>query len=838
MNLDHPYFLVTINSLVLLAYFASWLLARYGGITKVTHVRLWNVLLLFAIFSTGISGVILALQVNLKLDMPLASKLLTWHVNFGISLFILSLIHFSRHLGYYRKLLSKPVSREVHPPEKAQPAEYPDNKKIPSAYLLPFALGFTSMAMQIILLRESMSLFYGNEMVIGLVLSVWMLLTGFGARIGKIVGRLPSLPFILNLLVLLSILPLFILYGADSLKNIIFPTGSMIGMVPVLIFCTVLLSPFCFLSGFLFTRITLLINAQDSDKAPVKAYAFESLGSMAGGLLLNLVLVFLLRPFESLMVTFLLVSALGIYLSLKSGFKTQSGILATLSILTTALFLVVKPDISTRRALFPGQEISDYTDTPLGSLVVTRSAEQNNFFVNSSLLFTTNDATAAEESVHYAMLQRNRIKQVLLVEGGMSGSIREILKYPDVSVDYVEVNPWILELGRKYSRDIENDRVTIFREDIRQFLRKTSNTYDIVLLQVPEPSTLLSNGYYTLEFFKVLKHQMRRDAVCSLALMPSPNYMGREARDVQSMMYSTLAQVFRYIEVVPGEKNYFLASDTPLNIGIAALSGSKAVNTQYVNSYYLDDDNLSQRNMEIMQLIKGKTSINHDFQPGIYFNQMKYWLSYNGQNLNLLFILLSLLLLAFILKADFIQSGIMVTGFSVSSLEILLLYIFQVLIGNLFYMTGVMIVIFMGGLFLGSQSGSWFRLRMTYRSLGMMQSAIAVLTLLTFGFVVLAEMFLIPQPLVYLAVISLILASSIWAGLQYRISSSLSIESPEKISGNLYSADLLGSAIGTLLASCWLTPILGIKGTLLLIMGFNLLTSAWIFFRGNRFQLE
>ena len=53
-----------------------------------------------------------------------------------------------------------------------------------------FTLGFSSLITQVYLLRESIAVFNGNELVIGIVLGNWMLLTGGGAFLGKFFGKI------------------------------------------------------------------------------------------------------------------------------------------------------------------------------------------------------------------------------------------------------------------------------------------------------------------------------------------------------------------------------------------------------------------------------------------------------------------------------------------------------------------------------------------------------------------------------------------------------------------------------------------------------------------------
>ena len=53
------------------------------------------------------------------------------------------------------------------------------------------ALGLTSLVTQVILLREFLSIFFGNELVIGILLANWMLLTAIGSFAGKRLAQVP-----------------------------------------------------------------------------------------------------------------------------------------------------------------------------------------------------------------------------------------------------------------------------------------------------------------------------------------------------------------------------------------------------------------------------------------------------------------------------------------------------------------------------------------------------------------------------------------------------------------------------------------------------------------------
>jgi spermidine synthase len=46
-------------------------------------------------------------------------------------------------------------------------------------------VGFSSILTQIVVLREALSGFYGNELVLGVILGNWLLLSGIGSILGR-----------------------------------------------------------------------------------------------------------------------------------------------------------------------------------------------------------------------------------------------------------------------------------------------------------------------------------------------------------------------------------------------------------------------------------------------------------------------------------------------------------------------------------------------------------------------------------------------------------------------------------------------------------------------------
>ena len=110
-----------------------------------------------------------------------------------------------------------------------------------------FVQGFCTIPAQVVLMRELILIFGGNELIIGLFLAIWMLVTAGGSYAAKIL-HLPErhIPFYS---LFLSWLPLVLLYMLDILRNRLFLPGIEPEISQILMASSLLLLPFCFMSG-------------------------------------------------------------------------------------------------------------------------------------------------------------------------------------------------------------------------------------------------------------------------------------------------------------------------------------------------------------------------------------------------------------------------------------------------------------------------------------------------------------------------------------------------------------------------------------------------------------
>ena len=141
-------------------------------------------------------------------------------------------------------------------------------------------LGMTSMVSQIIIIRELIVVFYGNELSLGLILASWLFWTGIGSAVfGRIVDRVTFKKTLLSVTQTATaiILPLNILLirNIKSILNI--STGKIIGIAQVFMSSFVSLSAVCILLGFTFILISKLAaeNTHTPSKAVGKIYFLE-----------------------------------------------------------------------------------------------------------------------------------------------------------------------------------------------------------------------------------------------------------------------------------------------------------------------------------------------------------------------------------------------------------------------------------------------------------------------------------------------------------------------------------------------------------------------------------
>ena len=676
-------------------------------------------------------------------------------------------------------------------------------------------------------MRELVTVFSGNELVYGIVLGNWMLLTGLGSTLGRTAARLrsPMVVFVL-LEILIGILPIADVFLLRWLRSIVFLRGAEVGIVETTIGCFVLLAPYCLATGYALTTACRLASIE-------RVYLFDNLGNVLGGAIFLAAFASLLNHFEMLYFVALLNLPCAILLAAMTGRRRlAASIAAVLAILATVIAVCDLNSIS-RRLEYADQDILFQGDSPYGSLVVTESAGQINFIENGVPLFSTHTPERIEETVHYAMAQRPDARRVLLVSGGASGTALEVLKYPVDAVDYVELDPLILDAARQFLPDSLSDpRIHVIPGDGRQFIQTTQQRYDVVIVDMPDPSTSQINRFYTREFFAEVYRILRSGGVLSFSLGTYENYLGRELARLIGVAHRTLDDVFRNILLLPGGRVFFLASDGELTADVAERLEAAGVNTRLVGRDYLKGMFTPDRIADLRRAITSDAPLNEDFSPVLYYYHLRYWMSQFDVQFGFFELLLAMAMIIYVVRLRPVYLVIFCGGFAAAALEVVLLLAFQVLFGSLYYQVGWVITMFMLGLVIGTFMigrfwPSWGRLHMVGLAV-----AIALLAIgLPFILEALGQSESLALGKAGIPLLTLLLA--ILVGMEFPLAARIDFQDAATTSSKLYTADYLGAALGALLVSTLLIPILGVFMVCLLTAGLNLVAGAMMLVRRN-----
>lgn len=174
--------------------------------------------------------------------------------------------------------------------------------------------------------------------------------------------------------------------------------------------------------------------------------------------------------------------------------------------------------------------------TPYQRIVVTRWRDNLRLFLNGHLQFASVDEYRYHEAlVHPAMGWVRRRENVLILGGGDGLAAREVAKYPDVqTIDLVDIDPAVTELFAtnplltEVNHHIFDDpRLTVHNQDAFAFLRTTREAYDVILLDLPDPSTPELSKLYSRPFYGLAAQHLRSGGLIA-AQCTSP-FRSREA---------------------------------------------------------------------------------------------------------------------------------------------------------------------------------------------------------------------------------------------------------------------------------------------------------------------
>lgn len=773
-------------------YLTSFGLYRLGIFSLNTHRKIWNTILATAFLFTALAGVVLALQINYKWDVPVIDLLLSWHVETGICLAVTGIFHFGWHLSYYRTLFKKSGNNKL----KTEGNTRKNNS--PSITVNLFVIGFTSTSIQLLLLREVLNISGGYELISGLYLGSWLITSAAGAALaGKsTLNDIAKINLAFSLTPLLSLLFLFLLSG------ILLEPGEIPSFLLSLIFNLFSLLPFCLISGFTFVRL-IAVARDNNNYLPGKSFSIETTGGIMAGILISILTSGLFNTYKLLMIIILLTLA-WVILNFSQTNPSKSLYIKLLFTVLLSVTILTDPDVFFRQVLLPGINVTETKDTPYGNITRGEYSGEESVYYNHRLLSYNDDVIEREEDIHYALLQVKKPEKVFLISGFAESRLAELLKYPVKEIHYIERDPVLAEKSKLITVP-ENIGFIVENKDAYRFIREKGDTANVIIMLLPPPSTLSLNRFYTAGFFNDIKERLTEGGVFMCSPGTADTYLNQEAVNLYSSIYNTLSGKFKNVMAVAGNKLYFIASDSALSLSFCHLLKERGINNIYVSSDYLADDLIKMRSDDIMSVLDSDIRENSSAFPIACYHYQSLGFS---KSLKEKFPAIILIVIVFGLPVLTVRRSNLVMYFCASALagfEIIILLLLQLAAGNMYQLTGLILAAMMTGLALGAGMKNKILDFYSLKIKALVLSLFYIFAALSYNTILNLNNDFIP---VIVLLIAMLIPSFITGHIFMIITRN---HESGLATGLTYSADLTGSAAGFILMAGILVPAFGIR---------------------------
>jgi spermidine synthase len=687
------------------------------------------------------------------------------------------------------------------------------------------ATGISSVVTQLLIIREFLAQFQGNEFIIALILFNWLILGGIGTILARWVTRdlWEATANRLGWLSLtLAMLPGVQILAIRLLRDVFFIHGSSVGFYPTLTFSFLIVSPYCLLIGFVLPYSLFVIRAENPDYPGAFIYIIDNLGDVSGGALFSFALVFLVTPLKAVFL-----ASLPLILATSLLFHTVSlprvviylGAGLTLVVLITCMFM--EP-----LSLVPHEgKLVYYKESRYGRIEVQQDHEQFTLFVGGVPLFGSQNLSMAEETVHYPLAQLPRVHNILLIsaEGGM---MTELEKYRPDSVDYVELDPKVAEVGFRFGLIKRIPGMKVIYQDGRAYLANSNKIYDAIIVNLSEPDTFQINRFFTDRFFDLARRHLTPHGVLSFTMKGFENYLAEPQRQKLSSLYNTVREYFKHVLLLPGQKIFFLCSSQPLSEDIPTLLDRKNIPTRYIKGYYYGD--LTQERIKrLNDLMDPKAPKNSDDYPQLMRLMFQQWFAKFSTSPTGFIAVLAVACLVYLIRISSEEFVLFSTGFTVMGSELLVIFAFQIFFGYIYLQIGLIVTVFLAGLL----PGAWFGDRFRNRSKQTLALADGLLILLMGLLIVALQQGSYRLPVSFFLFYGFVI--SVICGFQFPVALYLRGGEAPAVT-QTFSADLIGAAFGTLVTNVVLIPYFGIIWAAAGLIGLKLLSLTVIFVKHEK----
>lgn len=263
-------------------------------------------------------------------------------------------------------------------------------------------------------------------------------------------------------------------------------------------------------------------------------------------------------------------------------------------------------------------------------IMLAKRSNDLRLFIDGQLQFSSVDEYRYHEAlVHPAMGMAKSRDAVLILGGGDGLAIREVLKYSDVQrVVLVDIDPEITricstnpEIVALNQGSLTHPKVVIINQDAYKFVEKTTEAFDVIIIDLPDPNYESLSKLYAVEFYR-LAARVLNPGGSLVTQSTSPFFARATFWCIHHSIEAAGLNVVAYHLEVPsmGDWGFNLASNRPIEVKNIPL---------YVETLYLTQNYIPTMFEFGKDVVEIETRINTLLRPILmdYYND-KRWTYY------------------------------------------------------------------------------------------------------------------------------------------------------------------------------------------------------------------
>ncbi|WP_010528401.1 spermine/spermidine synthase domain-containing protein [Thermophagus xiamenensis] len=694
--------------------------------------------------------------------------------------------------------------------------------------LAVFVSGFTMLMVQVVLLREFTSLYSVNELIVGIFLSFWMLFTGAGAYTARYFGNYQwsyagLFPLISGVSAYVA---LWLLY---LLKGWMVPEGVAPQLSQWLLTTGLVTFVFCFPSGMLFTWFAGALSNVTGMRQTEHLYIAEQKGSLLSGLLFSFAALLWMDAFSVL--SFLLLINMVIAIVLFAPIKQPVyRYLALISIAVVAI-LNFMPQYNFAREKIHDSALCQTFFSPYGHIDLLGCDTSIEFFGNGHYYSDRLVPDYREEMLHPALLLHPAPKRLLLINC-TPGLTVEALKYDSLQIDFISPDRAHIHMEKALLANFNkrSERIHFIHDDPLRYLKrhKSEKGYDVILVGGGIPVDLATTRFFTTDFYSQVKRNLNEGGLMVTGGIDNVPYWSESVKNILNIIEETVSSVFPFLRIWAGEKVWLIASEKSIVAQWWDYHPEVVAQNQLVNRDYFPTLLLDQQISKVEEIVAGGGPVNTRERPVMFQMALREIGNFWDVSIQWFAGVVVVLLVMGIIVFRSVSRGVFLSGIVLGGMQVVMLLMWQLVMGDLYRATGVLFSLFMAGLALGAilAKREVFFFQARYYSV-----MLIIMALLCIMAVPVADRTagLIVFPVVVLVMIFIL---AMLGGGVFVAGLSLYRGSIAQGAAGIYVADGAGGALGSVITAIFFVPYVGIVNTGYLL-GMGLLIGGLLLIKNN-----